>query len=276
MHNTNHLSIFSVKLTHIVLRLYIPLVMSLLLCMLLLFTRESRSNNVISQSHHTVIPYGTWLINNDQTIELLNLGVDGSYLQIQFNLLHPQESFTEWGRVEALDQGYRFNPSYTNNPQQGLIAYNAKNQQSILVSLYQQQHHLIMAIDTNNDGVIEHYIEYQAYRSQTFYGLWQQSSADMNCLILLDNGYYGSIQISLSTDDLGIESHTGMEWGSFSADDRQFIMQPIFDNNLNQGFNHLTAISTPRVFYTYSKQQLALSFDHNGDNISDQNTVFLR
>ena len=186
------------------------------------------------QSPPTATIFGNWIIDSPEQITLLQLTRDQSYLYVQLNLIEPQNSVAEWGRIDIQQADVHFFPSYSSNQQQGLVAYQIAHPTP----------------------------------SQSVYGVWHQlSSPALSSLVLFDNGYYAMVKINLHQDPQANEHFTHLQWGRFVLQQKQLIIEPMFNNHPQQTSSLLSAISS--IVYQPSKQQLTLSFmmEANPDDI---------
>ncbi|MGX9460268.1 hypothetical protein ACWXWU_03360 [Shewanella sp. A14] len=227
---------------------------------------------LLTKSNHDL--FGNWIIDTPEQITLLQLNPDLSYLHIEFNLLKPQNSVAEWGRIDIHPSGVRFIPSYSSNQQQGLVAYQIAHPK-LHIALTVESARLVFNIDTNADSVVDEQHDYQAYPMQSIYGVWhQQMTSALSSLLLLDNGYYAVVNINLHQDPQTYSHYTHLQWGHFDIQQHQLFINPIFDNHPQQSVSHLGILQS--IFYHQRSQQLALSFDSDKDNLSDRFQLFTR
>jgi hypothetical protein len=218
--------------------------------------------------------FGNWIIDTPEQITLLQLNRDHSYLYMEFNLTKPQNSVAEWGQIDIQPLGVRFIPSYSNNQQQGLVAYQI-NHLKLQIMLTPQRQQLAFTIDTNADSVADEQYQYHIYPSQSVYGVWHELSRFMlSSLVLLDNGYYAVVQINLHQDPQINPHYTHLQWGRFERQQNQLFIEPIFDNPPQQSVSQFDTMTS--VFYHLTRQQLALSFAVEDDNINAHQRRFRR
>ena len=226
----------------------------------------------VHKSTNTI--FGNWMINTPEKMTFLQMNHNNSYFHIELNLLKPQNSVAEWGRISARSSKTRLIPSYSSNQQQGLAAYHI-NHPRLQMSLTLASAKLVFTIDTHADNVADEQYQYDPYVNQSVYGLWHQiSTSALSSLILLDNGYYAVVQINIYRDPQVNPHVTHLQWGRFDIQQNQLFTYPIFDNHSQQNVIHRNTI--PSIFYHQNRQQLALSFDSNKDNLSDHLQLFTR
>lgn len=232
------------------------------------------ANHELQVTESTQAIFGNWIIDTSEKITLLQLNPDHSYLHIEFNLLEPQNSVAEWGRIDINASGISFIPSYSNNSRQGLVAYQM-NHPKLQMALTLESAKLVFTIDTNADSVMDEQHDYQAYPIQSIYGVWhQQMTSALSSLLLLDNGYYAVVNINVHQDPQAHPHYTHLQWGHFDIQQHQLFISPIFDNHPQQSVSQLGII--PSIIYNQTNQQLALSFDSDKDNLSDRFQLFTR
>ena len=227
-------------------------------------TQPSTNNNI----------FGDWVINTPERITLLQLNRNSSYLHLELNLTAPQDSVAEWGRLDLQSTDAHFIPSYSNNAQQGLVAYQFEHPQlnMMLTSLSLQ---LALTIDTNADSIADEQHYYNLTTKQSVYGVWHQlSTPALSSLVLLDNGYYAMVNINLHQDPQANEHVTHLQWGRFELHQNQLTLEPIFNSHPQHTSNLPSDI--PSMIYQPSKQQLTLSFNVDKGNLTDHLLLFKR
>ena len=220
------------------------------------------------QSPSTATIFSNWIIDSPEQITLLQLTRDQSYLYIQLNLIEPQNSVAEWGRIDIQQADVHFFPSYSSNQQQGLVAYQIAHPK-LHIALTVESARLVFSIDTNGDSVANEQHHYDITPSQSVYGVWHQlSTPALSSLVLFDNGYYAMVKINLHQDPQANEHFTHLQWGRFVLQQKQLLIEPMFNSHPQQTSSLLSAISSS--VYQPSKQQLTLSFmmEANPDHIA--------
>jgi hypothetical protein len=218
------------------------------------------------QSPPTATIFGNWIIDSPEQITLLQLTRDQSYLYIQLNLIEPQNSVAEWGRIDIQQADVHFFPSYSSNQQQGLVAYQIAHPK-LHIALTVESARLVFSIDTNGDSVADEQHHYDITPSQSVYGVWHQlSTPALSSLVLFDNSYYAMVKINLHQDPQANEHVTHLQWGRFELHQNQLTFEPVF-NSHPQHTSNLPSTS-PNMVYQPNKQQLTLSFMGKG-NLND-------
>jgi hypothetical protein len=230
-------------------------------CLLLANPLQATEKPTLQEAKNNV--FGDWVINTPERITLLQLNHNRSYLHLELNLSAPQNSVAEWGRLDLQSTTAHFIPSYSNNAQQGLVAYQFEHPQlnMMLTSLSLQ---LALTIDTNADSIADEQHHYNLTTNQSVYGVWHQlSTPALSSLVLLDNGYYAMVNINLHQDPQANAHVTHLQWGQFELHQNQLTLEPIFNSHPQQASNLSSTI--PSMVYQPSKQQLTLSFMGKGN-----------
>jgi hypothetical protein len=226
------------------------------------------------QSPPTATIFGNWIIDSPEQITLLQLTRDQSYLYIQLNLIEPQNSVAEWGRIDIQQADVHFFPSYSSNQQQGLVAYQIAHPK-LHIALTVESARLVFSIDTNGDSVADEQHHYDITPSQSVYGVWHQlSTPALSSLVLFDNSYYAMVNINLYQDPQANAHVTHLQWGQFELHQHQLTLEPIFNSHPQQASN--LSSTSPSMVYQPSKQQLALSFSVDTGNLTDHLLLFKR
>ncbi|MFC1520276.1 hypothetical protein ACFL6Z_11235 [Pseudomonadota bacterium] len=227
---------------------------------------------------------GNWLNQQTDYIELLQINEDGSYLQLGLDLLQPENSFAEWGTYTLSESSnfadlpliISFNPTFSNNPAEGLITLLTDRSKShVYINASASAERLQLNMDSQSDSSIDVTIEYHQLQAQSIEGYWyNQEFDDLFAVLMLNNGLYVQLQINLDHDD----ENTGMEWGQYQhqMDSGEVYFQAEYDDNQQIGFNRLNDIAAAAFNIKLHDNQLIFLLDSNDDGVIDSCSTLLR